>query len=94
MGGCVPFCEIVKICPPIIIVPVRGPPPELFATLKLTRLFPLPLAADVIVIQLSLLVADQLQPVEVKLTFPLPPDAVKLCELLEIVCATSVLAEV
>jgi hypothetical protein len=54
---------------------------------------PLPLAAELTVIHESLLVADQMQPVEVKLTLPLPPVMPKLCELVAIVCAISELTE-
>ncbi len=51
----------VNVCPPMVSVPLRAPP-ELAATLKLTVALPLPLVADVSVIQDALLAAVQAQP--------------------------------
>jgi hypothetical protein len=60
------------------MVPTRAPLAELSATEKPTTSLPVPLPGDVIEIQLALLVAAQLHPVEVTFTVPLPPGIGKL----------------
>ena len=56
-----PAWVTVKVCPPIVIVPVRDVVPVLAATLYATVPLPLPVAPLVIVIHDALLVAVQLQ---------------------------------
>ena len=68
-----PACETTKTCPAIVIVPTLAPLAELSATVKPTVSFPAPLPGAVIVIQLTLLVAVQVHPVEVTVAVPLPP---------------------
>jgi hypothetical protein len=69
----------VKVCPAIVIVPLREGP-LLAATVYWTVPLPLPLAPVVIVIQASLLVAVQAQPlVTITLTEFVPPDEMKFC---------------
>ena len=63
-------CVTVNVCPAMVIVPVRWLVPVLAATVKAIVL----LLAEVIFIQLALLAAVQLQPVEVVTpTLPDPP---------------------
>jgi hypothetical protein len=70
-------CVTVKVCPATVIVPVRDAL-WLALTVNCTVPLPLPLAPPVIVIQATLLVAAQSQPVTVvTLTEPDPPLAVK-----------------
>ena len=57
-----PACVTVKVCPAIVIVPVREVVPVLAATLKLTVPLPLPFAPAVTVIQAALLAAVQVHP--------------------------------
>ncbi len=59
----------------MVIVPARWLVPALAATVKATVPFPVALLPEVIVIQLTLLAAVQLQPLEegVTLTVPGPP---------------------
>lgn len=67
-----PGCVTVKVCPPIVIVPVREVAVVFAATLYATFPFPVPLAPTPIVIQASLLTAVQLQlPGAVTATLPL-----------------------
>ncbi len=70
-------CVIDKVCPPTLKLPVREAP-VLALTEKLTVPLPVPLAPEVIVIQLSLLLAvhEQLLAV-VTVTVPLPAEAGK-----------------
>ncbi len=65
----------MKVFPAIVIVPVRWPWSLKAATVKLTVPLPVALLAEVIVIQLALLVAVQLHALEeaVTLTLPVPP---------------------
>jgi hypothetical protein len=73
-------CVTVKVCPAMVIVPVRCGP-VFAATEKFVVPLPAPLAPAVIVIQVSLLAAVQAQPVAVAtLTDPVPPAAATLCE--------------
>ena len=58
-----PACVTVNVWPAMVSVPVRDVVPELAATLYATVPFAVPLAPDVIVIQLALLVAVHVQPV-------------------------------
>jgi len=58
-----PGCVIVNVLPPIVSVPVRGVVLVFCVTLYVTVPLPVPLAPTPIVIQASLLVAVQLQPV-------------------------------
>ena len=71
----VPLCEIVSVCPPTVIVPVRAAP--LFAaTVKFT--VPLAFPLLVVVIHVTELAADQLQPAAVAtVAVPAPPLIVK-----------------
>jgi hypothetical protein len=75
-GGAGAACETVKVCPAMVIVPVRAPP-EFAATLNSTVPFPLPLAPDVTVTQEALLVAvhAQLLVVETATVLPALPAA-------------------
>ena len=74
-------CVTVNVCPPTLIVPVRCVVAELAATLKLTVPLPDPLAVPVTVIQLTLLVAVQAQPLPaVTENDPDAPDAATDCE--------------
>ena len=58
-----PAWVTVKVRPAMVIVPVRGVAlPKLGATEKTTSPLPLPVWPDVMVIQLALLAAVQLQP--------------------------------
>ncbi len=67
-------CVTVNVCPAMVIVPVSWLVVVLAATVKATVPFPVPLLPEVIVIQLALLVAVQLQPLEVVTpTLPVPP---------------------
>ena len=72
------FCVMVKVCPEIVIVPVRAGP-TLAATEKLSVPLPVPLDAEVSVMKLGLLLtALQSQPEPaVIVTLPLPPSPVK-----------------
>ena len=64
----------MKVCPPIVTVPVLWLDVELDATDKLTVPFPFPLPPAVTVIQPTLLVADQEQPLgAVTFVLALPP---------------------
>jgi hypothetical protein len=64
----------VKVCPVMVSVPVRELVLVFAATEKLTVPLPEPLLPEVMVIQLSLLVAVQAQLLgEVTFTLPLPP---------------------
>jgi len=74
-------------------VPTRAPFAELSATEYETTPLPVPLVGDVMLNQLALLIACQVQPVEVMETVPVPPGMAKLCEVGEIEFETSVLAE-
>jgi hypothetical protein len=64
------LCVTVKVCPAAVSVPLRAAP-VLAAIEKPTVPFPVPLAPDVTVIKLALLVAVQPQ-VEVVITFTVP----------------------
>ena len=67
-------CVTVKLCPATVRVPVLGARAVLAATEYFTVPLPLPLAPEAMVIQLSLLVAVQLQPAgAVTSTLPAPP---------------------
>ena len=67
-------CETVNVWPAMVNVPVRELEPVLAATEKVTVPLPVPLAPDVIVIQVALLVAVQGQPLlAATLELPLPP---------------------
>jgi hypothetical protein len=67
----------VKVWPPAVIVPVRCAVVEFAATLNVTVPVPDPVAPPVTVIQATLLVAVQPQPLEVVTEKdPLPPAAV------------------
>jgi hypothetical protein len=69
-------CVTVNVCPPAVMVPVRGVVVELAATLKVTAPLPEPLAPPVMVIQLALLVAFHVHPADVvTVTAPVPPSA-------------------
>ena len=69
-----------KVCPATVKVPVLEAP-VLALTEKATVPLPVPLAPEVIQIQLSLLFAVQAQPLPaVTDTLPLPAEAPKLCE--------------
>ena len=65
-------CVTVNVCPAMVIVPVRWLVPVLAATAKTTVPFPAPLLPEVMVIQLALLAAVQLE-LLVTLTIPVPP---------------------
>lgn len=70
----VPSCVIVRVCPAIVTVPVRLVVLVFCETVKLTVPLPEPVAPEVMVIQVSLDVAVQLQPaVVVTAALPLPP---------------------
>ena len=56
-------CDTMNVCPPTTTVPARNPPVALAATLSDTVPVPVPVAPDVTVIQLALLVAVHAQPV-------------------------------
>ena len=72
--GAAACCETVKVCPPAVIVPVRGVVVEFAATLNVTVPLPEPFAPPVMVIQLALLVAVHVHPVDVvTVNEPLPP---------------------
>ena len=63
----------MNVCPAIVSVPLRAPPP-LAAALNVTIPPPLPLAADVTVIQNTWLVAVHAQPADVETVIaPAPP---------------------
>ena len=71
----------MKVCPAIVIVPLRGLDDRLAATLYTTAPLPLPLAPAVTVIHASLLIAVHAQPVvAVTVTLPLLVDALGLIE--------------
>ena len=73
-----PDCVTVCVLPPTVISPVRVLVPLLLETLYCTVPLPLPLP-DVIVIQLALSLADQLQPLGADtLKLPDPPLELKL----------------
>ena len=66
----------VNVCPPTVIVPVRGLVAGFAAILNVTVPLPDPLAPPVIVIQLTLLDVVQAQPVPAVIeNDPLPPAA-------------------
>jgi hypothetical protein len=68
----------VNVCPAIVIVPERAPPP-VEAALNRTAPLPEPLPPDVTVNHAALLVAVQSQPLPaVTVTMPLPPLAATL----------------
>src|SRR5438128_2417781 len=68
----------VKVCPAIVTVPLRVLPVAFSLTSNVTRALPLPLLAEVRVIQPTSLVAVQLHPAgAVTLTLPSPPLAGK-----------------
>ena len=69
-----PAWVIVKVWPPIAIVPVRAVAPVLAAAAKLTEPSPEPLAPAVIVNHAALLVAVQAQPSDdISAIDPVPP---------------------
>ncbi len=61
---------MLYVCPPIVIVPVRSDASVLEETVKLTNPSPVPLAPEVIVIQLTSLAAVQLHPLGVVTAIP------------------------
>ena len=70
----------MKLTPPIVIVPVREAAPKLLATEYDTAPFPMPELPEVMVSQLSLLVAVHPHPPAVAtLMLPVPPAAAKFC---------------
>ena len=78
---CAAACVTVKVCPPIVIVPVRVVVRALAATLSDTVPLPVPVAPAVTVIQLALLVAVRAHPVvPVTVTDTGPPAAATLCD--------------
>ena len=71
--GGVPAWVTVRICPPVMVsVPMREPGSGLAATAYCTRSVPPPLVPEVMVIQLTSLLAFQSQRVEIS-TLPVPP---------------------
>src|SRR6266850_2472871 len=73
-GAWLPLCEIVKVCPATLIVPLLGLEPGFAAAAYATTPLPLPLAPELIVIQPARLVATQLHaPGEFTPTLLLPP---------------------
>ena len=69
-------CVTLKVCPPMVTVPVRGVPTVLAATVNDTVPLPVPVAPAVTVIQLAPLVAVRAQPVvPVTVTVAAPPPA-------------------
>lgn len=76
--GLSPVWLTVKVCGPMVNVPVRGLPVVLAATAKLTVPLPAPLAPEVMVSHVVLLVAVQVQLLgEVTEMVPVPPVAEK-----------------
>ena len=76
----------MNVCPPAVIVPVRVSELAFAAALNPTDPFPDPLAPLVIVIQVSVVAAVQLQPVgAVTVIVPVPPPATTDCDVGEIV---------
>jgi hypothetical protein len=74
----------VKVCPPIVSVPVRGLVDVFGSTVKLTVPFPDPFPPDVIVTQLAPLVAVHAQPVPaVTFALAVPPVAVMFLDVAE-----------
>ena len=75
----------MKVWPATVSVPVRGVVTVFAATLKPTVPFPVPLLPLVIVIQLALLVAVQVQLLDVvTAVVDEPPAAARVCEFGEI----------
>ena len=75
-----PDCEIVALCPPAPIVPLRAAPP-FDATLKLIVPLPLPEPPPAIVIQLESELAVHEQPLAVVIdTLPVPPPVPNDCD--------------
>jgi len=65
---------IVKVCPAMVNESERALPEKFSLTSKLTAALPLPLEAEVMVIQVPLHIAVHAQPfATVRLTVPLPP---------------------
>ena len=86
-----PACETVKDFPAMVRVSERAVVDVLAATLKPTLPVPLPVAPLVMVTQVCGLDADQEQPVPaVTVTLPVPPVAVKDCDVALIVGAVHV----
>jgi hypothetical protein len=74
-------CVTVNVCPAMVSVPLRELVDVLTAMLKPTVPLPEPLAPPVTVIQLTLLVAVQLQPdPAVTAALPVPPLDAALCD--------------
>ena len=72
-------CVTVKVCPPIVTVPVRKASVALIATLSATAPLPVPVAPAVTVIQAALLAAVHAHPVvPVTATDTGPPVALAL----------------
>jgi hypothetical protein len=75
----VPACEIWRVCPAAVRVAVRAAAFLFCGALKVTVPLPVPLAPDVMVSQVALLVAVQVHPVPVvTLAVPVPPAAATL----------------
>lgn len=79
------FCLTVKVCPAIDTVPSRSFLPEGADALNETDPLPVPLAPDVTVIQPTLLLAVQVQPLPVDTATepPAAPDMLTLLGLIE-----------